>query len=52
MAFTDLLPACDACDGPADYLGRLGRLDWWRCRDCGLILNAPADDDRAADDET
>jgi tRNA(Ile2) C34 agmatinyltransferase TiaS len=27
---------CPACDGPGCYLGTLGRLDHFRCQDCGL----------------
>jgi hypothetical protein len=27
---------CSACGGSLVLLGRLGRLEWSRCRDCGL----------------
>lgn len=32
----DAPPACPICEGPGTLLGRLGRLVWWRCRDCGM----------------
>lgn len=28
-------PTCVVCDGPANYLGRLGHLDHFRCQNCG-----------------
>ena len=27
--------ACSLCGGPLFYLGPMGRLDWYRCRQCG-----------------
>lgn len=29
-------PGCNVCDGPLMLLGSLGKLDWFRCRDCGM----------------
>lgn len=26
---------CMWCNGPLEYLGTLGELKWFRCRDCG-----------------
>lgn len=49
--FHDAPPQCDACDGPGVPLGRLGNLDHWRCRDCGLQFHTPADADEAQDGE-
>lgn len=43
--FTDLTPECPVCDGVTQFLGRLGRLDWWTCRRCGAQVNTPADTD-------
>lgn len=44
---------CGACHGPLTYLGRLGRTDHHRCRDCGLdqtidapTINFPLDPNR------
>lgn len=28
-------PICPLCGGPGSYLGQLGKLHWFRCRDCG-----------------
>lgn len=30
---------CPSCGGAVFALGRLGRLQWWRCRDCGHDIN-------------
>lgn len=30
---------CPACEGPGMELGSLGRLKWFRCRDCGIEFN-------------
>lgn len=27
---------CPLCTGPGVPLGRMGRLAWYRCRDCGI----------------
>lgn len=32
-------PECPACGGPGVPLGGLGKLMWYRCRDCGLDFN-------------
>lgn len=29
-------PRCPACPGFGQFLGSLGRLNWFRCRDCGI----------------
>lgn len=29
-------PQCPQCDGPGFFLGQLGTLEWWRCRNCGI----------------
>jgi tRNA(Ile2) C34 agmatinyltransferase TiaS len=31
----DDTPECPVCPGPGVMLGPLGRLMYWRCRDCG-----------------
>lgn len=28
-------PACEVCPGRCSYLGQLGKLHWWQCRQCG-----------------
>jgi ribosomal protein L37AE/L43A len=43
--FTDEFPGCPSCEGPGMPLGRLGTLDHWQCRHCGLQFHTPADDD-------
>lgn len=52
-------PKCGACYGQLHYLGRLGRVDHYRCRDCGLTqgIDAPTipddlDPDRGREYET
>lgn len=32
-------PACPVCPGWGMPLGQLGRLRWYRCRDCGIDFN-------------
>ena len=32
-------PACPVCPGRGMPLGQLGRLRWYRCRDCGIDFN-------------
>ena len=27
---------CPECNGPGVFMGSLGRLDWFRCRNCGM----------------
>ena len=31
---------CPMCSGPLVFLGRLGRYNWFRCRNCGLDINS------------
>jgi hypothetical protein len=26
---------CELCNGLLGYLGELGKMDWWRCQNCG-----------------
>ena len=33
---TDVPETCPACHGPTIFLGKLGSLDHYRCRDCGI----------------
>lgn len=33
---------CPTCDGPAMKMGSLGRLTWFRCRNCGTEFNQKA----------
>ena len=35
---------CDCCGGDLHYIGRLGSLDWSRCRNCGSEQAQAADD--------
>jgi hypothetical protein len=35
MEHTDNIE-CFACAGCSDYIGTLGDLDWYRCRNCGF----------------
>ena len=30
---------CPICTGQGIYLGTLGRLQWYRCRNCGIEFN-------------
>jgi hypothetical protein len=30
---------CGVCGGDAHYMGSLGPLDWYRCRNCGMEQN-------------
>ena len=32
-------PTCPVCPGRGVPLGQLGRLRWYRCRDCGIDFN-------------
>jgi hypothetical protein len=36
---------CELCGGLLKFLGRLGRLDWFRCEDCGMDFSAAASDE-------
>lgn len=42
---------CECCGGPLSSLGRLGYLDWFRCRDCGLDQSQWAGDQDQRDEE-
>jgi tRNA(Ile2) C34 agmatinyltransferase TiaS len=35
-------PTCPVCPGRGTPLGQLGRLRWYRCRDCGIDFNRRA----------
>lgn len=35
---------CPVCSGPGELLGRLGRLEHYRCRHCGAMFQDDADD--------
>lgn len=35
--------ACPVCGGPGVLLGTLGRVDHYRCRDCGLGFSSEAE---------
>lgn len=35
---------CEACEGPVQYLGRLGNLEHFRCRNCGMQQSVEVDD--------
>lgn len=37
-------PSCPACNGPGVYMGTLGNLDHFRCRNCGMDFSRPADE--------
>ncbi len=30
---------CPVCSGETIFLGQLGNLEWYRCRNCGLEFN-------------
>lgn len=32
-------PRCPACPGFGRLLGSLGRLNWFHCRDCGIVFH-------------
>ena len=36
---TRISPQCPVCAGDGVPLGTLGRLRWFRCRDCGMTYN-------------
>lgn len=36
---TEQLPECPVCSGTGNAMGQLGRLCWYRCRDCGSDFN-------------
>lgn len=35
---------CKVCNGVLVFLGRLGNLDWFRCRDCGMEQSVEVED--------
>jgi tRNA(Ile2) C34 agmatinyltransferase TiaS len=37
---TEEAPGCPICDGPGIKLGSMGKLTWFRCRNCGGEYNA------------
>lgn len=39
---------CPVCEGPAYLLGTLGRLNHYKCRDCGMMYHVETSKDRAA----
>ncbi len=39
--FTSAATYCPLCPGQGSLLGRLGRLRWFRCRDCGMDFSRP-----------
>jgi uncharacterized Zn finger protein len=41
--------SCPDCGGPVILLGRLGRRDVCRCRNCGITWHQMPDDDNADD---
>ncbi len=30
---------CPLCGGEGEYIGILGFLQWWRCRNCGAVYH-------------
>jgi hypothetical protein len=43
---------CSQCGGPVCYLGTLGDLDWFRCRNCGADERvAPTYDNKQEEEE-
>lgn len=41
----DESPACPACDGPGTLLGKLGKLDHYRCRNCGMEFSVQSEEE-------
>jgi len=41
-------PACPRCGGPGVPMGTLGKLEWFRCRNCGwdFSVSSPTEDKR------
>jgi len=33
---------CDVCGGPLNFMGTLGNLEWYRCRNCGMEIQSQA----------
>lgn len=46
-------PTCSTCGGIGNYLGQLGNLIHFRCRQCGMqfSIDAPEPDDDQDDDD-
>lgn len=42
LMYSSNAPRCPLCPGHGVLLGTLGRLRWYRCRDCGWDFNRPA----------
>ena len=40
---------CIFCEGQLIYQGRIGRREWYRCRDCGVEQYCRVDDGRRDD---
>lgn len=36
---------CELCGSALEYLGALGRLEWFRCIGCGAECNAERDEE-------
>jgi hypothetical protein len=36
---------CPTCHGDGSYIGALGRLNWYRCRQCGMMFTWEGGDD-------
>lgn len=48
ITYSPHLPTCPACPGRGMVLGKLGRLRWYRCRDCGIDFSRRAPPARRA----
>lgn len=33
---------CDVCGGPLNFMGTLGNVEWYRCRNCGMEIQSQA----------
>jgi hypothetical protein len=33
---------CDVCGGPLNFMGTLGAVEWYRCRNCGMEIQSQA----------
>ena len=42
---------CPLCDGPVFYIGTLGGLDHFKCRNCGIEFSTDAIDWEGGEDE-
>ena len=42
---------CPLCNGPLSFLGFLGKLGWFRCRNCGMDCSKPAEECDVDDSE-